>query len=162
MNDTTPARNITRDDVRHCLEQYRSGEVWCQVLEERRRNIIGELRAAHEEFVGGPAPLVDEIEAMWVTEQRETEASMLRALDLMTLLPPGSAEREIVELRHIHGLQWKEIAASLFLARSNIFRHYNAALDMLARHERVSEIMKKFQPERQARAEAEVKRGDNQ
>ena len=162
MLDTSPTQTgtVTRDDVKRCLEQYRSGEIWCQVLEERRHNIICELRAVHEEFVGGPAPDIDAVEAMWITEQRETEASMLRALDLMMLLPPGSAEREIVELRHIHGLQWKEISAALFLARSNIFRHYNAALDMLTRHERTGEIMKKFQAERQARAE--VNRSDNQ
>lgn len=149
MAKTTPARTVIRDDIKRCLEQYRAGEVRCQDLEKRRRNIIGELRATHEEFVGGPAPLIDKIEAMWINEQGETKASMLRALDLMTLLPAGSIEREIVELRHIHGLRWKEIAATLFLASSNIFRHYNTALDMLARHERTSEIMKKPQEGRE-------------
>ena len=149
MSETTSAQAVTRNDVKRCLEQYHTGEVWRQVLEDRQRNIIGELRATHEEFIGGPAPIIDEIEAMWITEQRETEASMLRALDLMALLPSGSVEREIVELRHIHGLQWKEIATTLFLARSNVFRHYNAALDMLAGHERICGLMKKPQEGRE-------------
>lgn len=126
MNCSKPEGIATREDMKNFLQRYRIGEERCHMLEERRRRIIGELRAAHT----GPAPLIDEIETRFTGQKREAELMMLSVVELIGQLP-DSVERTILELRHIHYLSWKEIASVLYISLTNAYTHYNAALDLL-------------------------------
>ena len=119
----------TREDMKNFLQRYRIGEERSHMLEERRRRIIGELRAAHP----GPAPMIDEIETRFVAQQREAESMMLQVVELIEQLP-DSTERTILELRHIHCLSWKQIASALYISLTNAYTHYSAALDQLLRN----------------------------
>ena len=65
-------------------------------------------------------------------------------MDLIDLLPVGSTERTVVEMRHIDCKPWEQIAKAVYMSRSAIFNYYNAALDMLARNEQSGKLLGDF------------------
>lgn len=136
MKDKVEGQAMTREDMKEFLWHFRTANEGIKILEERRRRIAGELRA-----LGSSATAVAEIEARLEAQRRERAVAALQVLDLIGLLPLGSVERTVVELRHIDGLQWCQIAAEVYLSRSNTFCRYNAALDLLLAHERTRRLI---------------------
>ena len=65
-------------------------------------------------------------------------------MDLIDLLPVGSTERTVVEMRHIDCRPWDQIAREVYMSRSAVFNYYNAALDMLAKHEDSGKLLGDF------------------
>ncbi len=65
-------------------------------------------------------------------------------MDLIDLLPAGSTERTVVEMRHIDCKAWDQIAREVYMSRSAVFNYYNAALDMLAKHEGSGKLLGDF------------------
>jgi predicted DNA-binding protein YlxM (UPF0122 family) len=67
-------------------------------------------------------------------------------MDMIDLLPAGSTERTVVEMRHIDCKPWDRIAREIYMSRSAVFNYYNAALDMLAKHEDSGKLLGDFKP----------------
>lgn len=140
MDHGESAKNLTQGDVKSFLQVYTIGRERRQILEDRRQRLIGELRTAL------PGPLdagsnLAKIEARLIAQRRDMAVLMLKVLDLVALLPLDSLERKIVEMRHIDGMDWKEITSALYLSRSYTMSRYSKALDMLLGHEEAREIV---------------------
>ena len=133
MRQEKNAEILTQEDVKSFLQVYTIGRERRQILEERRLRLIGELRAAL------PGPLeaesnIAKIEERLNAQRRNMAVLMLKVLDLIDLLPLDSLERQIVEMRHINGMDWKEITSHLYLSRSYAMSRYSRALETLLDH----------------------------
>lgn len=140
MNQVESTENLTQEDVKSFLRVYTIGRERRQILEDRRQRIINELR------VVSPGPLdagsdLAKIEVRLIAQRQDMAVLMLKVLDLVDLLPLDSLERRIVEMRHIDGMDWKEITSALYLSRSYTMSRYSKALDMLLNHEAACEIV---------------------
>ncbi len=62
-------------------------------------------------------------------------------MDLIDLLPMGSMERAVVEMRHIDSRKWERIASEVHMSRSRVIDYYNAALDALVANEKSGEVI---------------------
>nr|DAF90789.1 MAG TPA: Protein of unknown function (DUF722) [Myoviridae sp. ctp7F23] len=67
--------------------------------------------------------------------------SIEKTMDLLELLPETSLEREIMELRHLDMKDWKDIADSIYMSRSQCNKRYNAGLDYLLQQEGVQVLV---------------------
>lgn len=140
MSQVESTENLRQEDVKSFLQVYTIGRERRQILEDRRQCQIEELGAT------SPGPLdagsnLAKIEARLIAQRRDMAVLMLKVLDLVALLPLDSLERGIVEMRHIDGMDWKEITSQLFLSRSYVMSRYSRALDMLLSHEAAREIV---------------------
>lgn len=140
MSQVESTENLTQEDVKSFLQVYTIGRERRQILEDRRQRLIKELQAE------SPGPLepgsnLAEIEKRLEEQLRNMASLMLKVLNLIDLLPPDSLGRRIVEMRHIDGMDWKEITSQLFLSRSYAMSRYSKALGMLAGCEAVCEIV---------------------
>lgn len=138
---------LTQEDVKSFLQVYTIGKERRQILEERRLHLIGELRSVSPgslETEGNIARIEDRLN----NQRRNMAALMLKVLDLIDLLPPDSLERRIVEMRHINGMDWKEITSHLYLSRSYAMSRYSKALEMLLDHEAAYEMVAAWKRER--------------
>ncbi len=133
-------KKLTQGDVKSFLQMYTIGKERRKILEDRRQRIMGELRTTP------PGPLdtgsdLANIEDRLIAQHRDMAVFMLKVLDLIDLLPLGSLERRIVELRHIDGMDWKGIISTLYLSRSYVMSRYSRALEMLLSHETACEMV---------------------
>lgn len=65
-----------------------------------------------------------------------------RTMGILELLPETSLEREIVELRHIDMMKWKDIADSTHMSRSQCNRRYNQAIEDLIQYDTAREAIR--------------------
>lgn len=147
MKQTENIKNLTQEDVKSFLQVYTIGKARRQILEERRQHLVGELQA------GAPVPLeaksdIAKIEDRLNDQRRNMAALMLKVLDLVDLLPLDSLERKIVEMRHLNGMNWKEITIQLCMSRSYAMSRYSKALGMLLSHEAAREMVAAWKSER--------------
>lgn len=135
-----------RAAVKEFLQQYHTARRAARILENRHQALIHELKAPGRISVLHPVPpshqtqgdgavsvvfRVEEVEERIETQRGEMEKAVLRVMDLIDFLPHNSVERTVVELRHIDCKSWEQIAREVYMSRSTVFNHYNAALDAL-------------------------------
>lgn len=126
-----------REAVKLRLQQYHTARQGLRILAARRRTLLLELQGpdyAHARMDDTDIPAqIAGVEARIDRQQAELAGIVQSVMDLVDLLPVGSMERTVVELRHIDCKSWERIAATTHMSRSAVFNHYGAALDMLSK-----------------------------
>ena len=148
-----------REAVKRYLQQYHAAKQKKRILEERRRTLAADLRGpstapayraapsarpAHPDGAGAVVFKIADVEERIEAQQMEMAKAVQNVMDLIDLLPVGSTERTVVEMRHIDCKPWEQIAKAVYMSRSAIFNYYNAALDMLARNEQSGKLLGDF------------------
>lgn len=81
-----------------------------------------------------------------IQRQKENEAAaILNIMDILDFLPPGSMEKNILELRHIDCMSWSAITRAVHLTRSPCNEYYNKGLDRLLMFKKVHTILAEFE-----------------
>ena len=155
MGKKTTGTKPEREAVKRYLQQYHAAKQKKRILEERRRTLSADLRGpstpayrampssrpVHPDGAGAVVFQIAEVEERIEAQQAEMAKAVQNVMDLIDLLPVGSTERTVVEMRHIDSRKWERIASEIHMSRSRVIDYYNAALDALAGHERTREIM---------------------
>lgn len=81
-----------------------------------------------------------EIEDRIYAQREEVEESIVRVMDILDFLPVNSVEREICELKYIDLKSGREIEDEIPMSHSQVFVHFNRALDMLLQNETVRKM----------------------
>ena len=161
MGKKTTGTRPEREAVKRYLQQYHAAkQKKRRILEERRRTLSADLRGpstpayrampssrpVHPDGAGAVVFQIAEVEERIEAQQAEMAKAVQNVMDLIDLLPVGSTERTVVEMRHIDCKPWEQIARAVYMSRSAIFNYYNAALDMLARNEQSGKLLGDFKP----------------
>lgn len=160
MGRKTTGTRPEREAVKRYLQQYHAAKQKRRILEERRRTLSADLRGpstpayrampssrpVHPDGAGAVVFQIAEVEERIEAQQAEMAKAVQNVMDLIDLLPVGSTERTVVEMRHIDCKPWEQIARAVYMSRSAIFNYYNAALDMLARNEQSGKLLGDFKP----------------
>ena len=160
MGKKTTGTRPEREAVKRYLQQYHAAKQKRRILEERRRTLSADLRGpstpayrampssrpVHPDGAGAVVFQIAEAEERIEAQQAEMAKAVQNVMDLIDLLPVGSTERTVVEMRHIDCKPWEQIARAVYMSRSAIFNYYNAALDMLARNEQSGKLLGDFKP----------------
>jgi hypothetical protein len=160
MGKKTTGTRPEREAVKRYLQQYHAAKQKRRILEERRRTLSADLRGpstpayrampssrpVHPDGAGAVVFQIAEVEERIEAQQAEMAKAVQNVMDLIDLLPVGSTERTVVEMRHIDCKPWEQIARAVYMSRSAIFNYYNAALDMLARNEQSGKLLGDFKP----------------
>ena len=160
MGKKTTGTRPEREAVKRYLQQYHAAKQKRRILEERRRTLSADLRGpstpayrampssrpVHPDGAGAVVFQSAEVEERIEAQQAEMAKAVQNVMDLIDLLPVGSTERTVVEMRHIDCKPWEQIARAVYMSRSAIFNYYNAALDMLARNEQSGKLLGDFKP----------------
>ena len=160
MGKKTTGTRPEREAVKRYLQQYHAAKQKKRILEERRRTLSADLRGpstpayrampssrpVHPDGAGAVVFQIAEVEERIEAQQAEMAKAVQNVMDLIDLLPVGSTERTVVEMRHIDCKPWEQIARAVYMSRSAIFNYYNAALDMLARNEQSGKLLGDFKP----------------
>ncbi len=158
MGKKTTGTRMEREAVKRYLQQYHAAKQKKRILEERRRTLSADLRGpstpaykampssrpVHPDGAGAVVFQIAEVEERIEAQQAEMAKAVQNVMDLIDLLPVGSTERTVVEMRHIDCKPWEQIAKAVYMSRSAIFNYYNAALDMLARNEQSGKLLGDF------------------
>ena len=75
---------------------------------------------------------------------RAMEKTMLNVMKIMDFLPTDSAERSILEYRHIDCLSWKQVCKEANMTRTPCNKYYNAGIDKLLTYKKVQSILQEF------------------
>ena len=154
MGRKTTGAKLEREAVKRYLQQYHAAKQKKRILEERRRTLSADLRGPSTPAYrampssGGGAVVfqIAEVEERIEAQQVEMARAVQNVMDLIDLLPIGSMERTVVEMRHIDCKPWDQIAGAVYMSRSAVFNYYNAALDMLAGNEQSGKLLGNFKP----------------
>ena len=160
MGRKTTGAKLEREAVKHYLQQYHAAKQKKRILEERRRTLSADLRGpstpayrampssrpVHPDGAGAVVFQIAEVEERIEAQQVEMARAVQNVMDLIDLLPIGSMERTVVEMRHIDCKPWDQIAGAVYMSRSAVFNYYNAALDMLAGNEQSGKLLGNFKP----------------
>ena len=160
MGKKTTGTRPEREAVKRYLQQYHAAKQKRRILEERRRTLSADLRGpstpayrampssrpVHPDGAGAVVFQIAEVEERIEAQQAEMAKAVQNVMDLIDLLPVGSTERTVVEMRHIDCKPWEQIERAVYMSRSAIFNYYNAALDMLARNEQSGKLLGDFKP----------------
>lgn len=155
MGKKTTAAKPEREAVKSYLQQYHTAKQKKRILEERRRTLAAELRGpstppymamptskpVHPDGAGAVVFQIADVEERIEAQQAEMARAVQNVMDLIDLLPMGSMERTVVEMRHIDSRKWERIAREVHMSRSRVIDYYNAALDTLASHEKSREVI---------------------
>lgn len=160
MGRKTTGAKLEREAVKHYLQQYHAAKQKKRILEERRRTLSADLRGpstpayrampssrpVHPDGAGAVVFQIAEVEERIEAQQAEMARAVQNVMDLIDLLPIGSMERTVVEMRHIDCKPWDQIAGAVYMSRSAVFNYYNAAMDMLAGNEQSGKLLGNFKP----------------
>ncbi len=156
MGRKTTGAKLEREAVKRYLQQYHAAKQKKRILEERRRTLSAELRGpstapafratpsakpVHPDGAGALVFQIADVEERIEAQQAEMARAVQNVMDLIDLLPMGSMERTVVEMRHIDSRKWERIASEVHMSRSRVIDYYNAALDTLAANEKSVEVM---------------------
>ena len=159
MGKKTTGTRPEREAVKRYLQQYHAAKQKKRILEERRRTLSADLRGpsaapayratpsakpVHPDGAGAVVFQIADVEERIEAQQAEMAKAVQNVMDLIDLLPVGSTERTVVEMRHIDCRPWDQIAREVYMSRSAVFNYYNAALDMLAKHEDSGKLLGDF------------------
>ncbi len=81
-----------------------------------------------------------EIEAKIKAQKQQAQKSIHQIMEILDLLPQGSTERTIMELRHIDCKTWTQIQRAVCLTSSPCYERYNKGLDTLLTKSRVRDL----------------------
>lgn len=156
MGRKTTRAKLEQEAVKRYLQQYHTAKQKKQILEERRRTLSEELRGpstaqaframpsakpVHPDGAGALVFQIADVEERIEAQQAEMARAVQNIMDLIDLLPAGSMERTVVEMRHIDSRKWERIASEVHMSRSRVIDYYNAALDTLAANEKSMAVM---------------------
>ena len=156
MGRKTTGAKLEREVVKRYLQQYHAAKQKKRILEERRRTLSAELRGpstapaframpsakpVHPDGAGALVFRIADVEERIEAQQAEMAKAVQNVMDLIDLLPIGSMERTVVEMRHIDSRKWERIASEVHMSRSRVIDYYNAALDALAANEKSVEVI---------------------
>lgn len=156
MGRKTTGAKLEREAVKRYLQQYHAAKQKKRILEERRRTLSAELRGpstapaframpsakpVHPDGAGTLVFQIADVEERIEAQQAEMAKAVQNVMDLIDLLPIGSMERTVVEMRHIDSRKWERIASEVHMSRSRVIDYYNAALDALATNEKSVEVI---------------------
>lgn len=156
MSGKTTGAKLEREAVKRYLQQYHAAKQKKRILEERRRTLSAELRGpstapaframpsakpVHPDGAGTLVFQIADVEERIEAQQSEMAKAVQNVMDLIDLLPIGSMERAVVEMRHIDSRKWERIASEVHMSRSRVIDYYNAALDTLAANEKSVEVI---------------------
>ena len=146
MSGKTTGAKLEREAVKRYLQQYHAAKQKKRILEERRRTLSAELRGpsakpVHPDGAGTLVFQIADVEERIEAQQAEMARAVQNVMDLIDLLPVGSTERTVVEMRHIDSRKWERIASEVHMSRSRVIDYYNAALDTLAANEKSVEVI---------------------
>ena len=156
MGRKTTGAKLEREAVKRYLQQYHAAKQKKRILEERRRTLSAELRGpstaqaframpsakpVHPDGAGALVFQIADVEERIEAQQAEMAKAVQNVMDLIDLLPIGSMERTVVEMRHIDSRKWERIASEVHMSRSRVIDYYNAALDALAANEKSVEVI---------------------
>ena len=146
MSGKTTGAKLEREAVKRYLQQYHAAKQKKRILEERRRTLSAELRGpsakpVHPDGAGTLVFQIADVEERIEAQQEEMARAVQNVMDLIDLLPVGSTERTVVEMRHIDSRKWERIASEVHMSRSRVIDYYNAALDALAANEKSGEVI---------------------
>ena len=159
MGKKTTGTRPEQEAVKRYLQQYHAAKQKKRILEERRRTLSADLRGpsaapayratpsakpVHPDGAGAVVFQIADVEERIEAQQAEMAKAVQNVMDLIDLLPVGSTERTVVEMRHIDCRPWDQIAREVYMSRSAVFNYYNAALDMLAKHEDSGKLLGDF------------------
>ena len=82
-----------------------------------------------------------EIEAKIKAQKQQAHKSVAQIMEIIELLPQGSTERTVLELRHIDCRTWTQIQRAVYLTSSPCYERYNKGLDMLLVKNKVRKII---------------------
>lgn len=156
MSGKTTGAKLEREAVKRYLQQYHAAKQKKRILEERRRTLSAELRGpstapaframpsakpVHPDGAGTLVFQIADVEERIEAQQSEMAKAVQNVMDLIDLLPIGSMERTVVEMRHVDSRKWERIASEVHMSRSRVIDYYNAALDTLAANEKSVEVI---------------------
>lgn len=156
MTKKATGNQVEREAVKRYLQQYYMAKQKKRILEERHRTLSAELRGpttapafrtmptakpVHPDGAGAVVFQIAEVEERIQKQQTEMARAVQNVMDLIDLLPIGSMERTVVEMRHIDGKRWEQIAKAVYLSRTAVFNYYNSALAMLLENERTKDFV---------------------
>ena len=156
MSGKTTGAKLEREAVKRYLQQYHAAKQKKRILEERRRTLSAELRGpstapaframpsakpVHPDGAGTLVFQIADVEERIEAQQAEMARAVQNVMDLIDLLPIGSMERTVVEMRHVDSRKWERIASEVHMSRSRVIDYYNAALDTLAANEKSVEVI---------------------
>lgn len=159
MTKKATGNQVEREAVKRYLQQYYMAKQKKRILEERHRVLSAELRRpttapafrtmptakpVHPDGAGTVVFQIAEVEERIQKQQTEMARAVQNVMDLIDLLPIGSMERTVVEMRHIDGKRWEQIAKAVYLSRTAVFNYYNSALAMLLENERTKDFVGEF------------------
>ena len=146
MSGKTTGAKLEREAVKRYLQQYHAAKQKKRILEERRRTLSAELRGpsakpVHPDGAGTLVFQIADVEERIEAQQSKMAKAVQNVMDLIDLLPIGSMERTVVEMRHIDSRKWERIASEVHMSRSRVIDYYNPALDTLAANEKSVEVI---------------------
>lgn len=159
MTKKATGNQVEREAVKRYLQQYYMAKQKKRILEERHRTLSAELRGpttapafrtmptakpVHPDGAGAVVFQIAEVEERIQKQQTEMARAVQNVMDLIDMLPIGSMERTVVEMRHIDGKRWEQIAKAVYLSRTAVFNYYNSALAMLLENERTKDFVGEF------------------
>ena len=155
MTKKATGNQVEREAVKRYLQQYYMAKQKKRILEERHRVLSAELRGpttapafrtmptakpVHPDGAGAVVFQIADVEERIQKQQAEMARAVQNVMDIIDLLPIGSMERTVVEMRHIDCKKWDRIASEIHMSRSRVIDYYNAALDALAENERAKNL----------------------
>lgn len=161
MEKKTMDAATEREAIKEYLQQYHVARKKKRILEERRRALSSELATPAGSSFGSSAASrrsrrantdgavsvvfrIAEVEERIEGQQADMAKAVLRIMDLIDLLPQGSMERTVVEMRHIDCRNWDRIAREVYMSRTAVINYYNAALDKLLGFKRTRKLLEDF------------------
>lgn len=127
-----PRKQAERKILKKFLARYYKAKKQQGVLQER-------LLRMQSEFDGEITP--PEIEAKIKDQKRQAQKTAFQIVEILELLPQGSTERAIMELRHLDCKTWAQVQKAVYLTKSPCYEQYNKGLDMLLENSRVRAII---------------------
>ena len=120
-----------RQVLKKFLARYCKAKKQQRILQDRLVRIRSEF---------GNETKHSEIEARIKDQKEQAEKSVHQIMEILDILPQGSIERTIMELRHIDCKTWKQIQIAVFLTSSPCYVYYNKGLDTLLAESKVRKI----------------------
>ena len=128
-----------RRKLKQFLTRYYRSKERQAILQDR----LAKLRHDLQRHGNVATTEIAEIEAR-INRQAERDGKIiLEIMDVLDLLPDGSTERTILELRHIDCKPWTEIQRAVHFTRTPCFDYYNRGLDKLLEHPEVHKRLAK-------------------
>lgn len=128
---TSPQKHKERQKLKKFLAQYYKAKKQQGILQERFLRMQSEY--------GETAP--SEIEAKIKDQKQQAQKIAFQIMEILELLPQGSTERAIMELRHLDCKTWAQVQRAVYLTNSPCYDQYNKGLDMLLENSRVRTII---------------------